>query len=409
MMAANVCNYLFQILMGRMLTPTDYGTLNALMSLLTTLSVFGTIFSLSAARETSYYHTLGQDDRVRELIRGLFGVALVLAACILLAGGLVSSFVAKLLKIDSPALVAFTMLVVAVSVLYPVFMGALQGLKRFVPYGTVGILSSAVKLVLSVCLLLLGWRLYGVLAALLLSTVASLAYCLYCLRGYFRFSVRPVTAKTERAALLSSLNSVFWAQLLTAVVSNCDVLLIKAFSGDSAEAGIYSSGMVIGRISMYVASAVIAALFPLVAQTSADRKNPRPLYAKAMLYGGGVALVCTLGMNVFGRLIIRILFGEAYLSVVPLLLPIGVLMLAITFITIQMNYLVALRRTKVYGISLAAGCALIGALVSVFHSGTAQIVYIIASVLYAVFFINLISILFGGQTAGQLEEEAHGE
>lgn len=408
MMVANVCNYLFQILMGRMLTPSDYGTLNALMSLITTLSVFGTILSLSAARETSYYHTLKQDDRVRKLIRGLFGITLIFAVCILLAGGLVSSFVSKLLKIDSPALVALTMLVVAVSGLHPVFMGTLQGLKRFVPYGTVGILSSAVKLVLSVYLLLLGWRLYGVLAALFLSAAVSLAYCLYCLRGYFRFSIRPITVKAERAVLLSSLNSVFWIQLLTAIVSNCDILLIKAFSVDSAEVGIYSSGMVIGRISMYVASAVIAALFPLVAQTSADRKDPRPLYVKAMLYGGGVALLCTLGMNIFGRLIIRILFGETYLSVVPLLLPIGVLMLAITFITIQMNYLVALRHTKVYGVSLALGCALIGALVAVFHNDIAQIVYIIASVLYAVFLINLISILFGKQTSGQLVEEAYG-
>ena len=115
-----------------------------------------------------------------------------------------------------------------------------------------------------------------------------------------------------------------------------------------------------------------------------------------MLYGGGIALLCTLCLNLFGRLIIGILFGKAYLAVLPLLLPIGTLVLAITFVNIQMNYLIALNHTRVYGISLGIGCIIITVLIFFFHSSTAQILYLIATVLYTVFLINLVPILRQG-------------
>lgn len=393
MMIANVFNYLFQVILGRMLNPTDYGTLNALLSLFTVLSVFSSLFSLAAARETSYYHTLGQDDHVRKVIRTIFFIAIGFSAFFLICGALASTQISEVLHIDNPLLVQFTVLVVAANGLYPVFAGVLQGLKRFVPYSLTGVLIASVKLVLSICFIWLGWRLYGVLAALLISGILTLVFCLVRVSGFYQVTANLSHVHIDNRSLLKYLNSVFWVQTLTVFVTNCDILLVKSFAQDAEDAGIYSSGMVIGKIAMYVASAVIAALFPMVAEASARKEDPRPLYLKTMLYGGGIALFSTLCINLFGPFIIRLLFGGTYLAVVPLLLPIGVLVLAYTFIIIQMNYLVALNHTRLYGMSLGIGCILIASLISLFHSTTTQILYIISMVLYMVFIINLINIL----------------
>ena len=84
--------------------------LNALLSLFIVLSVFSSLFSIAMARETAYYHALGQDDHVRKVIRIVFLVSLSFSALYLLFGTLASAKIAQLLQIDNHMLVVFTVL-----------------------------------------------------------------------------------------------------------------------------------------------------------------------------------------------------------------------------------------------------------------------------------------------------------
>jgi len=129
MMVANVCNYLFQIIMGRMMLPADYGTLNTLLSVFTVFSVSSSLFASVAAQETAYYRTLGQDDHIRLVIRKLLRLAVLLSHAILVVGTALSSWVASLLQIEDRLLVSLTMLLVAVGGICPLFSGLLQGLN----------------------------------------------------------------------------------------------------------------------------------------------------------------------------------------------------------------------------------------------------------------------------------------
>ena len=55
-MIANVLSYLYQIVMGNMLTPADYGTVNTLLSLSVVVGVPSGIISALTATYTAKYH-----------------------------------------------------------------------------------------------------------------------------------------------------------------------------------------------------------------------------------------------------------------------------------------------------------------------------------------------------------------
>ena len=166
--------------------------------------------------------------------------------------------------------------------------GTLQGLKRFVPFGMTGVISTTCKLIGGVGFVTLGFGLYGNIAALFIGSFCAIIFGLYILRDL----LRPNGAEAlpvDRSEIRRYFHAVFWVQLMTAILTNGDILLVKTFAIHPTDAGIYSSGMVIGKISMYLATATVAVLFPMVAEGQAKKQDTRFLFARAMLLGGGIA------------------------------------------------------------------------------------------------------------------------
>ena len=121
------------------------------------------------------------------------------------------------------------------------------------------------------------------------------------------------------------------------------------------------------------------------------------LLKRAMLWGGGVAMLCAVGMNVVGRPLIGLLFGERYLAAIDLLLPISFYVVPVACLTILINYLMPLGRSGFFAVSMAAGYLLIFVLVSRFHHSVAQMLYIMGGGLLLVLAANLIYIALAPQ------------
>lgn len=388
MMAGNVCNYLYQIVMGNLLSVADFGMLNTLLSLSTVAAVPSGILQLIATRQAADYAARQETGRVRLLLQKLLRAAGATAAVFLAVGVLATPLIGAVLNIGNKAYIVATLAVVAVGCLYAITNGVLQGLKRFFQYGFSTLLLSLCKLAGSVLLVALGLGLYGSLAALGLGAVLCIGYGWHALRDCrraplgdgVRLNGREIRAYCKKA---------FGVQIMTTLLSNGDILLVRAFAADDVQVGIYSSGMVIGKIAMYVATAVVAVLFPMVAERQARGEDTRGLFAKAMLYGGGVSAACAVGMNLFGPWVFPLLFGERYTAAIPLLLPISFFVVAVTFITILMNYLTAKAQTRFMTLTLGGGFALIVVLVALFHQDVAQMLYIMGGVLFGVFLLNL--------------------
>src|ERR1035437_4421177 len=93
MVLANTSNYLFQVLMGRMLTIEEFGTMNALFSWIAIVSMPIGVVANTTARYVATYSAAGETEKIAKLIKRLFGYILSGAIGVLVFGVVLSPLV----------------------------------------------------------------------------------------------------------------------------------------------------------------------------------------------------------------------------------------------------------------------------------------------------------------------------
>lgn len=394
MMIANICNYLFQIIIGHMVQIEQYAQINAIVSLVGILSIPTTIITMISARYIALNSAGNNDESVNEIIKVMLKFAIIIGiviACIIL---LFLNNISTLFKLDSKHYVLGTLIITIVNLCFSITAGTLQGMKSFFQYGMQTILVAAGKLFFSVFLIWAGWKVYGVIFAILIGTGIATCYGVY----YVKKTVSEEKESSEKSSvdirefMRYSIGTIV-AQGCVIALTNGDVLLVKAYFTDT-EAGLYSSAAVIGKIAMYVSTAIVATLFPLVVEKYQKGESTQGLLKKAMLYGGGVAIFCAIGMITLGRFVIGVLFGERYLQAIEMLPPVCIYVVALTFITILMNYLLAIDKIKMFGSVMVIAVALIVGCSELFHESVMQVMIMAGSMLFVAFGVNVVYLVY---------------
>jgi O-antigen/teichoic acid export membrane protein len=391
-MVVNICNYIYQIVMGHLLTVSNYGTLNTLLSITIIAAVPASGMLIIGGKYIADFSVKNDMTAISNLTKWLLRIGLMMGGLLALIGLIFSKTISARLNIVLSNLVVAAIAVSAISYLIPALQGILLGKKRFSSFSIMNIIVAAGKLILGTILVILGCGLYGNIFGLLAGTVFAILFGLYSIRDLFQPRSEDKKLSIELSTK-SYFSAAFGIQIITALLTNGDILLIKAFVKDTEYIGVYSSGMVIGKIALYVSSAVVTALLPIVAERSALRQDTRKLFAKAMLYGGGAAFICAAGIVTFGNSIITILFGSRYSGAIGMLFPISCFVIPLACLTIQINYLAAIGKTKVLVTTLSICLALIIILIRLYHDSIEQILFVMGSVLLLEYLINLPSIL----------------
>lgn len=389
MMSTNVCNYLFQIIVGNLLAVDDYGIVNTVLSLVGVLSIPNTIVTLIAARYIALNSMKEEENRLPSILNTLIKFAGIVSVVLIIIVLCSLNSIAKLFDIGNRGYIIGALLVSITNLFLAVTAGTLQGMKKFFPYGVQTIFVAAGKLILSVVLILLGWRIYGVIVAVAAGTVIAIVYGIAHMGTFVKAALSykgcctvdiPEFCKYAVAAIV--------AQGCVIAITNGDVLLVKAYFSDT-ETGIYSSAAVIGKIAMYISTAIIATLFPMVVEKYQKGEDTIPLFKKALLYGGGMSAVCGLGMSVLGKYVIGILFGERYMAAIEILPYVCIFVIPLTFISILMNYVLAIGKAKTFGISIGMGLIIIIGGSMVMHDSVSELMVLCGSVLLCVFVFNI--------------------
>lgn len=381
MMGTNVCNYLFQIITGRLLSVKDYGTVNTLMSLIVYFSIPNSIISLIAARYIALYRDMNNSNRISSVIRLLLKCSVAITLAVALIGLVFAAPIAGIFHLDTRFLVYGCAVIAIVNVSAATMYGILQGLQLFLPYGIQGIINAVCKLAGSILLILLGYKAWGVIAAMILGGALTVLYCAFYIRKYLASALQNQGESVVdfREFMRFALGMIIAQSSITAL-TNGDILLVKALFDDNI-AGTYASAMVIGKIAMYVSTAVIAALFPAVVEEHGKGHDTQKLFRKALLYGGGSSVAMALGMNLLGKYVIGILFGQKYLEAIRYLPAVCAFVVPLTFLTIIMNYVLAIDRIKFFAISVLVSSVMILVLVGLFHTDVTQVMTICGIVL----------------------------
>ena len=288
---AIVANYVFLLAAGRLLGAEDYGSLAALLGLLTLVLLPAGALQMAVSREISRRMAAddapGADAFTRATLRlaalatvPLIGVALVLA--VPLAG---------LLDIDTGLLVlAETTLVTAL--VFPVCLGVLQGSQRFHALAALYVLPWIVRLIVLAVAVSAGYRLGGTIFA----TVVAAAVGTVTAFAMLHVPLRPLADEVRPSlhSFLRYLGPVAVGLIGIALLTHIDLLVVKArFGGD--EAGSYGAASAFARIAFFVPATILAVLFPRTAARQARGEETEDILGRSLLataaFCGGLALL----------------------------------------------------------------------------------------------------------------------
>lgn len=317
MNSGNIFNYLFQLTIGRAMTPDEFGSFNALNSSTVILAAPLGVVPLIMARFTAGFALDGMGR-----VRGLFGqalkVAAVAAAVIAAAGFFLAPLLKDFLHLESIVPVYIMLAMVSVSLMAPIPTGMLQGLQRFLGFGLSGASNACIRFLAALVLLTgLGWGVNGAMLCGLLGILFQAGLAFLFLRDIFPVKPEPLPQGFHKEVGKYALAMVV-SSVITMCLNNLDLVLVRHFC-PGAEAGLYATGAILGRIAFYGPAVLMSVLFTEAATAKASGdQNDKSLWMSmgiTLLLGGGFALLCV----VASELMVTLLFGAQYKAAGPLL------------------------------------------------------------------------------------------
>lgn len=330
--------YVFQVVMGRMLSTAEYGLFSAMMALFVILGAPLNTLMLVISRKVSEYRAMSDNGSITHLyfsinIRTLIVGVLVLGTYLLFA-----QQVQTYLK--APSIVPVYLLGAMLFLTFPTAINNafLQGMQRFSWLSASTSLGVLFKLACSSWFIWLGYGLSGAVGGVV---AASLVLWLV---GYGVLH-QPLTQgrkKTYQTAHLSfkSAIPVLIANAAFATMTQIDMVLVN-FYFPQHEAGLYASASILGKAVMYLPGGIVMALFPMVAENHARKEASAHLLFQAVML---TALLCGAGAifyYIFGEKIVALLYGQNYREAGEVLKYFGIAMIPMALVLVAENFLIA--------------------------------------------------------------------
>jgi O-antigen/teichoic acid export membrane protein len=313
---ANASNYIFHVVISRMLNPADYGALGAVLAILILLSVPLGAVQTTVAKRLAQANS-GDDGRSGEWVNLLRAIAPIgLAVSVILAG--VSPLMSSFLKLDSTWSAFFVALYVMPALMLTVCRGVLQGRLCFKQLAAVSVFPMLVRLAVGIPLVHAGGGVTGAIAASVIADVAGvvLALSLIARRGEVKW-----LAPLKDSSFLREVLPVAAGLAAMWLVIELDLILARRLLEPIA-AGTYAAAGLLARAVLFVPGAVSLVALPHFSRHRGRGHDAHRwlMSSTAMVLGLGLVTAATL--TVFGDVIIALTFGRRYVeaaSVLPLL------------------------------------------------------------------------------------------
>lgn len=380
MTLVNGGNYIFNLILGRWLGPADFADVTLIVTLLLMARFITVAFQMTSVKFTAAFAAENDTTRMAALARWVRKQSWIwgVAAGLVVAGG------AVLWQRFFHTASAWPFVILGIGL--PVYLvqgtdrGILQGQLKF------GRLSASyqaemwVRLLASILLVWLGLGVNGAVWAVTLSFVATWLIA----RKIGPWAKEPGTlSESERNMVVRYAGPVVLVYLGQILINNSDILLVKRFF-DSATAGHYSALALIGRIVFFATWSVVAVIFPMVAQREQRGESHRHLLWAGLGLVGLVSAGIIAASWAFPQLIIRSLFGDAYLDIAPMLWLYGLATGLYAMANVVVNYRLSAGNKAGTWFTLAAGAAQV-VFIILFHETLLQVVMVQVVLMGALF------------------------
>lgn len=371
-MVANFANYLYHLLMGRMLGPASYGELTSLISMAYIVSIFSITLSTTVVKFVTKYKVKKGFGYVFELFWQLTKRFLVVALVIFLVFYLLRNEINNFLHLTNSLPVVVLGLWLAVSFIGFTNDSILRGLFNFKFLTFNIILSSFLKVFAAVVLVKLGWMVSGALGAIFLAGIFSCLVSFWPLRFLWQYKKDKVRIPWQE--LLAYSGPVLVANLGLTSLYSSDLILVKHFFSPF-ESGLYASLSVIGKIVFFASGTVPVVMFPLVSERFENGKGYKIIFVQSFWLVAVASAGLTILYFLFPKLMISLLYGNSYLEAAPFLGYFAVFIGIYSLGSLLVNYFLSVGRVNLVLLPFFAAISQI-ILIWFFHNSILQVIQI---------------------------------
>lgn len=373
-MGANIINYAYHLIFGRILGPIDYGVLASLYSVLYLVSIIPSSASISIVK---FISTASKSElySVYESIRRLvFKIAIYLSIFIIL----ISPIISKFLHIENIMSVILIAPILFFSLITLINQSTAQGILKFTGYVIPTLISSILKLAVGVLFVLVGWSVFGAMLAIVIGIV--LAY-IYSYKFVKKQIIKTKFKSVDLRLFIKYSGPVLIQALAFTSIFTVDVILAKHFL-DPFSAGIYAALSTLGKIIFFAASPVAATMFPVISKRKSEGQGYIKVFFASFAITAFIASVATFLFWVFPDIAIGVLYGNDYLSAKSDLVWMGLFMLFYTLSNLLVNFFLSIGKTKIVFVPILT--AIVQALVIWFNHES------ITTIIHTSMFVTLI-------------------
>lgn len=383
-LVASALNYFYYPIIAQFVTLSDFGEIQIITSLLMQLSAVFTGLNLINIYLINNKKTKNNEiNLVTSLQRYIFWFFVIISIALIASSGFLQNF----FHFDSIwpfLLVVPSLLVNAIAVFWTAYVQARQD---FITLSAYNIIVGLMKIVSSVLLVILGFRVGGAIIGLALGLLSGLLFVSFTVKyplpkllHTFRFPTK-IDFKLLHPYLRFIVVVIISLILITLLLS-IDTLIVKhIFPADFA--GQYAGISTVARIIFYASSPLVAIMIP--ALRVGQRKNNLQILKKTLIISMSICIVSIIIFGFFSETVITLLMGEKFVALSYLLLPLSILASISTLSCIILNY----------SLSLGSKIGFVQVLVSTFLSIVlAMLIGLnIQGIIYAISFSILVGVI----------------
>ena len=336
---ANFIAYIYHLIIGRILGPSLYSELAAVISLEAFISSLFLFMGIVVVKFVSS----AKEKELDPILSWFTKKALVLSLVVSLLLFILTPIISKFLHIESKIII----LVGPISFLFLisfVLRSFLQGLVRFGRFVIVTNIEFLTRLIFGLLFLYFGLKIFGVVLGIFLAAFAGLFLSFYFIKD--RKILGESSSFKESRKVFTYTLPVFLSAIATNSFLTTDILLVKHFF-DPTAAGLYASISTLGKIIFYGSAPVGAVMFPIVAKKYSLGQNYKKIFLLSLFLTSLLVGLVLLIYFLFPKLSITILYGDEYLGGVPYLFWSGLFFALYSLAILFISFYLSIGKTKI--------------------------------------------------------------
>lgn len=372
--AANILNFVFNILMLRFLSKSDYGLLVTLSSFLLLLGIFQLSFQSTIAKFAAGYYAKKDKASLFALSNISFKVICWFAAALFVLLTILTPFFSRYLNVSNIQLLFLMYITLIFTIIFAHPNGILQGSLRFFTMSVLGFAQPFLKIILGVVLVIAGLKLFGAFLGIAIATIIATSLGYIYIQKEFKNQSQNIVSPKFFTSLFSYWRGFFVTYIGITILSSTDIILVRHFFTPEIT-GQYAFLSLTGKSIFYFTAPLNFAFFPIIAYKKENKENLLP----TLFLGVGIVTLISSAVSfiyfLFPYFVISVFtFGKkGYENIAPYLGPFSLYILVFSVASLLNSFFLSIGKTKIYLFTIAAGILQI-ALIYVFHKNLFQII-----------------------------------